>query len=329
MTGENHPPLIIISGPTAMGKTNLSLSITDWLNNSNISAEIVNFDSLLFYRELNIGTAKPDREERSRPPHHLIDVASAKNPINAFEFVEKAIPTIEDLRAQGKIPVLVGGSAFYLRALMKEMYQSPEASEVSKRETQEFIQQQGIQALREFLRLNDPQSFEELHANDHYRITRAYEHFKATGRPLSEEKKRLEELEPYNLAKNTRHGWIFFHMHLDMPKDEHYPIIEQRAAKMVESGLTKEVQELLQRGFSGKEKPLQSVGYKETLNFLQAEWKDQQELIQQIFIATRQLAKAQRTFFRKIGPKETFHPLREQDRIFTWLTSELKKIGLL
>ena len=294
--------VIIISGPTATGKTRSSILLA-----KKIDAEIVNFDSLLFYKELSIGTAKPTLEEQGGVIHHLINVVSVKTPLNASDFILKAERKIEEILSQNKNVILVGGSAFYLRALIKGMYDDNPISNELRSEVEDLFEDKGIDPFIDFLKKHDPNSLENLHPNDHYRLLRAYEYFKSTGLPISKQKKKLDQNDPYDFSRNNHPHWDIIHIHLDLPKNQHFELIQKRTKKMVEEGLIKEVENLLQKGFSGEEKPLKSIGYKETIAYIKGEFKGLQEYRERISISTRQLAKSQRTFFKKIHPKLEFN----------------------
>ncbi len=299
--------IIIISGATATGKTQQALSLA-----SRFKGHIVNFDSLLFYKELNIGTAKPTLEERKNIPHHLIDIESAKNPIHAAGFVEKAKTIIQELHQKKKIVFLVGGSGFYLQALINGMYDSVTTPKEIIQRSQELYETKGIKPFLEVLKENDNKSFETLHANDHYRVRRAVEHFWSTGIPFSiaqeEMKSNSDELEW------KKQGWDIFHCYLEIPKSKHLPIIYQRTKNMIHNGLIEEVRNLLKTQFDGSEKPLQSIGYKEVIQYLNGDLTSVEELEEMINISTRRLAKAQRTWF-KSKEKEQFNPLSDEEEI--------------
>jgi tRNA dimethylallyltransferase len=300
--------IIIVSGPTACRKTALSIELAE-----KYDAEIVNFDSLLFYRELNIGTAKPSLIERQNIPHHLIDITSAKNPVNASDFCQLANTVLRDIHAKGKLAILVGGSGFYLRALIKGMYESPTTSDETKKRVAELAQKPD--ALWNFILNNDSESAKLLHPNDQYRLSRAAEHFIETGTPISLVRREMEELGPYDFSRNIHPEWDLLHLHLDLPKIEHQDIIKKRTQGMLQNGLLTEVEQLLNNGFDGNEKPLGSIGYKESVAYLRSNAANLEQLEETICISTRQLAKAQRTFFAKVKPIHRFHPLKDKNQI--------------
>ena len=305
---SDHNKIVIISGPTATGKTDLSMSLSKLTRqHSSLEPVIVNFDSLCFFKEVSIGTAKPTLEERGDILHELFEIHSISEDFNASKYVSLAEKKINELLSENKLVFLVGGSAFYLRALIKGMFESQEVDEELKTSTKKKYEKEGIGFIIEYLNNHDPEILSKLHENDHYRLTRAYFHHKSTGLCISEEKNRMDKINPYDLSQDIKQDWRIHHIYLNIPKEEHYQIIEKRTEKMIQNGLVEEVSELLSCGFTGKEKPLQSIGYKEVLEFLSSNENssinNEKELIERIFISTRQLAKSQRTFFNKITPK--------------------------
>lgn len=300
--------LIIISGPTASGKTSTAIDLA-----KNISAEIINFDSLLFYKELNIGTAKPSKIEMSEVPHHFVSNETIKNPINAFEFMKKAIIKINEILKKSHC-ILVGGSGFYLQALLKGMYDSPSTSKEILDKSQALYELAGINAFREILRENDFTSYEKYHENDHYRIRRAVEHFWSWGTKFSEarSKKNEENVNQENWPMK-KYNWSIFHIHLDPSREEHDPIIKNRIEKMFSEGLLEEVESLLTK-FDSNLRPLQSIGYKQVIEFINDPLVDLDQCKEKIFYATRHLAKAQRTWFKKVD-KITYHPIKDKIKI--------------
>lgn len=297
--------VVIISGPTATGKTNTAIDLA-----TKFGGEVVNFDSLLLYKEINIGTAKPTPDERKQVPHHMIDVTSIAQPMNASDYMRAAYPVVEKLLKEKKTVYLTGGSGFYLQALLKGMYDSPTTpTDVSKRSELTYTNE-GIAPFLDILRKHDPGSFERYHENDHYRIRRAVEHWWTNGTPFFEQRNKKNE-DNTTLPGVTIHGWEVFHAYLDVQKEEHLKIIEGRTDRMLETGLIDEVQTLLNLGFTGLEKPLQSIGYKEALNFIFGVYKTKAECRERIVISTRQLAKSQRTWFNRDPSKKLFHPLKD------------------
>ena len=293
--------VIILSGPTATGKTSLGVSLA-----KKYRLEIINFDSLLFYRELNIGTAKPTLQEMEDVPHHLISFQSAQSPINSAQFYRLALDKTNTLHTRGVIPLFVGGSAFYLRALLKGLYESSHPSQEVLEKSRCLYEKEGIQPFQEILKEHDPVNFNQLHKNDHYRIRRAVEHYWSSGISFSSVREKWEQ--SHGPCQSNIHSWNLCHLHLHIEKYRHWEIIRTRSEKIVKAGLVEEVSDLLRRGFTGYERPLLSIGYKEAQQYLNKIIPTSKEFIERITIHTRQFAKAQKTFFAKITPKQTFHP---------------------
>lgn len=320
--------LIIISGPTASGKTRTSIALAKWLiNDHNLNVEIVNFDSLLFYREISIGTAKPTLKEQDGIVHHMIDIESIQSPMNAADFVKMAETLIKKLFSENKIVILIGGSAFYLRALLKGMYESTPPSPELKNKFGEQYKEEGIKPFIDYLQKHDPDSLKTLHENDHYRLMRAVQHHASTGEKMSAQKKQMDEQDPYDFSRPI-HPWDIFHIYVDLPKDQHFEVIQKRTRQMFEDGFLQEIDNLEKQGFDMSSlKPLQSIGYKEAIDYKRGQFADLDECIERISISTRQLAKSQRTFFNKIHPKESFNPLTDFDRIKDRVKSFLDQPG--
>ncbi|MGZ3787609.1 MAG: tRNA (adenosine(37)-N6)-dimethylallyltransferase MiaA [Bacteriovorax sp.] len=308
--------LIIISGPTASGKTKTSIELAHKIIHFfNIPTVIVNFDSLLFYREISIGTAKPTKEEQAGIPHYMIDIESIATPMNAADFIKQGEAIIKEQLKHGNCVILTGGSAFYLRALLKGMYESITPSAEAKLKLDTLYDRSGIEGILDYLKRNDPVSLVNLHPNDHYRLMRAALHFEMTGTKISDQKNAMDELSPYDFTEII-HPWDVLHLYLDLPKDQHFEIIKKRTEKMFKDGLLQEIEGLRKMGFSLKEKPLGSIGYKEAIDYENGLFASLDECLERISISTRQLAKSQRTFFKKITPKLSFNPLLDQEKIF-------------
>lgn len=301
-------PVIIISGPTASGKTSLSIELARKIN-----AEIINFDSLLFYKELNIGTAKPTQKEMENIPHFLVGNCSIKNPMNAAEFMKKAIPIINDCHSRNKAVILVGGSGFYLQAIQNGMYNSTTTSKELIEKSNKLYLNEGIIPFREYLEINDLESFEKYHINDHYRVRRAVEHHWMTGIKFSTSREQMKDRIQNSPAK--QYGWNLMDNFFDIPKEEHFEIIKKRTLQMLEDGLIDEVQSLLNEGYTGDEKPLKSIGYKETISYIKGEFEHYDAYVEKININTRRLAKSQRTWFKKKVTNK-YHSLIDKEAFF-------------
>ncbi len=308
-------PLFIISGPTATGKTALAIRLAQELARRPDEFVVINFDSLLFYQELNIGTAKPSPAEMKAIPHLGVGIVSIEDEFNASIFVDYASEHIKEIHQSGRIPILVGGSGFYIRALIKGMYESESVTPEVKARAAELFNNEGIEGVRAELLKVDPEAFHALHPNDHYRNIRALEHFFMTGTPISQQREKFGENNPYDFSQNAHGDWEIHHIYLDIPKPEHWEIITARTAKMITAGLEQEVRDLLKRGHSPELKALGSIGYKETLDFIAGQLATPEEWANRISLNTRRLAKAQRTFFKKVTPKHCYHPLEDAAQI--------------
>ncbi|MBI2521943.1 MAG: tRNA (adenosine(37)-N6)-dimethylallyltransferase MiaA [Bdellovibrio sp.] len=311
--------MILITGPTGTGKSDWAVKLGCLIQEQGCECAIINFDSMCFYRELSIGTAKPDLALRKKIKHFMVDVTSIDNEMNAFTFCQQAKEIIEQLTTARQCIILVGGSPFYIRALIKGMFRSDHLSSEMKASLQTVYEQEGIAPFLDYLKIFDPESLKRLHINDHYRLRRAVEYNIATERPISDEYNEFQEINPYDFSRNQFPQKDLLHFYLDIPKQEHWSILKQRSRFMVERGMVTELQNLLNHGYSGEERPLQSVGYKETLAYLRGEIPSLEDLIEQIFISTRQLAKTQRTFFKRITPKITVNPLTDSQTILKTL----------
>lgn len=316
--------LIIISGPTASGKTKTSIDTASFIKHElKQKVCVVNFDSLLFYKEISIGTAKPTIEEQKDIEHFMVGITSISNPMNAADFIKIGEEKLNELFDQNYTCILTGGSAFYLRALLKGMYESPTTPESIRQKVDLLYKNEGIDPFIKYLKINDPLSLVNYHTNDHYRIMRACEHHMSTGDQISVQKKILDDLNPYDFTSVDK-PWDILHIYLDLPKDEHFEIITKRTKQMFNDGLLLEVENLKEHGFTLEEKPLSSIGYKEVIDYKNGLFKTLEECMERISISTRQLAKSQRTFFNKIVPKLNFNPLHDQEKILDAVKSFLK-----
>ncbi len=299
--------IIVICGPTATGKTSTAISIAQKTN-----GEVINFDSLLFYKELNIGTAKPSVEETQGVVHHMMSTHTIFDPINAAGYLKEATPIINKCHQEGKTAILVGGSGFYLQAVLKGMYESTTTSDDILAKSNKLYAAEGISPFLKVLEKNDQASFTRYHQNDHYRIRRAVEHFWTTGDLFSTARDKMRDRlkdSPIN-----KYHWDVHTVYLDLPKEKHFEIITQRTEEMFNAGLVNEITKLLENGATGSEKPLNSIGYKEVIKFLKEKNCNLTELKERISINTRRLAKSQRTWFNK-QEKICYHPIEDQAKI--------------
>lgn len=289
---------LVISGATATGKTGAAIKLAKTIfEEKKVKTEIVNFDSLLFYKSLNIGTAKPSKEELQEVKHHLINISDYTNPLNASRFVELCEPCLEDIWSRGSTPILVGGSGFYLKALEEGMFSGGTPSSQATEKVKSILDNCGVQGVKLELEKYDKDSALKIHENDEYRLTRALEFYFHTGEPISKAALQFEK-EKETLGLGLKRKAQGLHFNLEINKPEHYPIVCERTKNMLKNGLVKETEEILSRPeTTGTEKPLLSIGYKQSQMFLSGEITSAQDLEERINIATRQLAKAQRTWF--------------------------------
>ncbi len=307
-------PVIIISGPTASGKTSISIDAAKRFN-----GEIVNCDSLLFYKEMDIGTAKPSKEEMENITHHFVSTRHIDNPLNAHDYMLHATTTINNILDKNKTPFIVGGSGFYIQALIQGMYESPPSDPEIRKRSDHLYQESGINEFVLQLKQHDPESLTRYHENDHYRIRRALEYFWLTGNKLSSQRSKKDKQNELKDNWNSHiHKWDVLNIYLNPPKEQHLEIISSRVKNMINAGLIKEVEYLIKK-YPNLPKPLKSIGYKEIISYLNKEYSID-ECIERINISTRQLAKSQRTWFNK-KEKLEFNPLQEREKI----TSTIKE----
>jgi tRNA dimethylallyltransferase len=283
--------LIVIGGPTASGKSALALQLARHLIARGQPAEILAADSITIYRGFDIGAAKPTIEERAEVPHHLLDLAAPDEGFTAGDFLKAADPILQNLLRRGIVPILAGGTGFYLRALLRGMAGNEEDAERAssvKASLEERGRVEGFEKLHRELIAKDPGSAATVHPKDHYRIVRALQAMEMQG-------KRWSELNALARAAPARYPHRYFKIKIE--KEELRLRIEARVAKMLSQGLVNEVEGLLAQGVRPEAKPMQSVGYKETVAFLRGELP-QAELASAITQATAKLAKQQNTWFR-------------------------------
>lgn len=282
--------IIILVGPTSVGKTVLAIELAQKFN-----AEIICADSLLVYKDFNIGTAKPFLEERKGISHHLIDIVNPMENFTAFDFCEKAKMAISDIQNRGKNVIVTGGSGFYIKALMCGMFQAP-CDKIVREELEVETIERGLVSLYEELQKVDPKSGNAIHSHDKYRIIRALEVFRLSGKPFSAYRE--------NHISKEDNPYIKMGIHID--RSELHKNIERRTQEMLKKGLVDEVSKLMQK-YPLTCKLFYSVGYQETVDFLK-ERLTVLELEQNIIIRTRQLARKQLTWFRGTKDIQWFSP---------------------
>lgn len=278
-------PLVVLTGPTAVGKTKLSISLAKALN-----GEIISADSMQVYKYMDIGSAKITEKEMDGVPHHLIDVLSPFEEFHIVRFQELAKKAMEDIYNRGKTPVFVGGTGFYIQAITKDIdFTEGEEDKQYREELSRLAAEKENEFLHEMLREVDKKSAEEIHANNVKRVIRALEFYKENGFPISQHNEEQKQNEtPYNLA----------YFVLNAPRDLLYERIDRRVDEMMENGLVKEVQKLKDMGCRREMTSMQGLGYKEILSFLDGEIP-LDEAVRILKRDTRHFAKRQLTWFRR------------------------------
>lgn len=279
------PPLIVIAGPTASGKTSLSIALA-----LRLQGEVVVMDSMQVYRHMDIGTAKPTVAEREGIPHHMLDVADPKDAYSVAEYAKQAKACIEDIHQRGKMPILTGGTGLYLKALTTSMELGGTQGDPAIRERLTAIAQEenGGETLHDMLQKVDPVTANRLHKNDVRRVMRALEVYELTGKPFSSQQPDVQQECPYSLCI----------LGLYMDRETLYTRIEDRVDMMMDIGLLAEVERLLQMGVPPDAQSMQGLGYKELIHVV----RDGQPLapaVEAIKLGTRHYAKRQMTWFRR------------------------------
>ena len=282
---ENKKPLIILTGPTAVGKTNASIGLAKQL-----SCEIISADSMQVYKYMDIGSAKIMPDEMQGVPHYLVDELSPGDEFSVVRFQQMAKEAMKKIYANGHIPLVVGGTGFYIQALLYDIDFEDTCEDTDYRTQLEAqANELGNEWLLEEVRKVDPASAEAIHANNTKRLIRALEYFKLTGRPISEHNERQrQKASPYN----------FCYFVLNRDRSELYRRIDLRVDQMMEQGLLKEVESLKKMGYDRSFVSMQGLGYKEILAYLDGECT-LDEAVNQIKQSTRHFAKRQLTWFRR------------------------------
>jgi tRNA dimethylallyltransferase len=278
-----EPLLVVVLGPTASGKTALSLALAE-----RFSGEIVNCDSVAMYREFDIGTAKPTASERARAPHHLFDCVAPTDHITAGEYSRQARQVLEEIRGRGHLPIVVGGTGLYLRALLEGLFAGPQRSEALRERLREKAASRSSIYLHRILLRLDRTAAENIHANDIPKIIRAIEVCLASRQKMTE----LWQQQ----GRDPLTGFRMLRLGLDPERRALYERINRRAQKMFEVGLIEETQRLLEK-YGDAAAPLSSLGYKQAVQFLRGELSREQA-VQAAQQAHRNYAKRQITWFR-------------------------------
>jgi len=289
------PPLVLIVGPTAVGKTEIAIQLAERLN-----GEIVSADSRLFYRGMDIGTAKPSREEQARVPHHLIDIADPDEILSLAVFQQKAHETIADILTRNKLPFLVGGTGQYIRAVT-EGWTPPEVKpdEKLRDELGRMKDERGIDWLHEKLKTLDPVAAEKIDARNFRRTIRALEVIMTTGKKFSELRGQVDS--PYHLIT----------IGLTRPRVELYARVDARIEAMFANGFLDEVKRLLESGYAPTLPTMSAIGYRECVEVLEGKIKVE-EAKQLIGRATRIFVRRQANWFKKSDPNILWFQVKDE-----------------
>lgn len=287
---QEKEKLVVIIGPTAVGKTDLSLELAEQFN-----GEIISGDSMQVYRGMDIGTAKAEPHDLARVPHHLIDIISPAEEYSVAIFQESATRLITEINQRGRLPFLVGGTGLYIEAVTHRFQFAQSAQDPELRERlQRLADTEGVEALHARLMAIDPITAQRLHKNDVKRVIRALEIYETTGYKMADYQHRAKQ-SPYDL----------FMIGLTMDRELLYQRINQRVDQMIEAGLVEEVRGLLDQGYDASLVSMQGLGYKELIPYLYGEIS-LEKAVNDIKQRTRHFAKRQLSWFRRMEEVEWF-----------------------
>lgn len=310
-------PLIILTGPTAVGKTELSIALAKRIN-----GEIISADSMQIYKYMDIGSAKITKEEMDGIPHYLIDEFEPEDEFSVAVFKECAKKYIEQIHARGKVPIVVGGTGFYIQAVLRDVdFLTAKQDEGYRNELQKLADTKGAEYVHAMLKETDLESYETIHPNNVKRVIRALEFFKVTGTKISEHNEEQKiQVSPYQ------------HCYFVITDDRAnlYERINRRVDKMMEDGLVEEVKRLAEKGYHKNMVSMQGLGYKEILQYLDHEIS-LEEAVELIKRDTRHFAKRQLTWFRReenvswIDKKEYQY---DNDKILAYMITVMRENGI-
>jgi tRNA dimethylallyltransferase len=291
--------LVVILGPTGSGKTALSLALAE-----RFSGEIVNCDSVAMVREFDIGTAKPSAAERDRAPHHLFDVVDATQNVTAGEYARQARQVLAEIKLRGHLPIVVGGTGLYLRAVLEGLFPGPQRSEELRERLRERAANRGSDHLHKILRRLDSAAAGKIHANDMPKLIRAIEVCLASRQKMSE---------LWQRGRDPLRGFRILRLGLDPDRAALYARINQRGSRMFEVGLIEEAERLLVK-YGPTASPLMSLGYRQAVRFLRGELSREQA-VQSAQQAQRNYAKRQMTWFRREPDVQWLHGFGDDQHI--------------
>ncbi len=311
-------PVLVLFGPTASGKTSLAgrLFSSDASSVFGPVAQIISADSMQVYRGMNIGTAKPDSDFLHKLPHHLIDIADPNQQFDAAQFVDLADKVCTEIFSRKKLPVVCGGTAFYIKNFIFGLPVTPESDENVRNMLKEQAKTLGVQAMYQRLQAVDPERAAILHVNDEYRILRALEVYETTGRPLTS----------FMLKEGMRDLYDFYIFAIERPRQELYERINLRVEQMMEEGLAEEFFRLVEQGYKQSDPGMQAIGYREFFMVQQQSGcslknVDLQQVTELIQSDSRKYAKKQMTFFKTVKQARWFNAQNEAE-----ITENIKEI---
>ncbi|MFZ3266003.1 MAG: tRNA (adenosine(37)-N6)-dimethylallyltransferase MiaA [Terriglobales bacterium] len=280
---ERTPLLVVVLGPTASGKTALALALA-----RRFGGEIVNCDSVAMYRDFEIGTAKPSRDERAKVPHHLLDDVDPLCDVSAGEYARQARQVVREIAERKHLPIVSGGTGLYLRALLEGLFAGPARSEELRNRLRERVELRGTDYLHNILQRLDSSAAERIHENDVPKVIRAVEVCLGSRQPMTE---------LWRQGREPLAGFRILRLGLNPEREALYAHVSERAAKMFDEGLIAETETLLAK-YGAQARPLAALGYKQALQFLRGEL-DRESALRAAQQAHRNYAKRQMTWFRR------------------------------
>ena len=311
-------PLVIITGPTAVGKTELSIRLA-----KEIDGEIISADSMQVYKHMDIGTAKIRKDQMDGVKHYLIDILDPKEEFNVVEFKKYAKNAVNEIHRQDKIPIVVGGTGFYIQALLYDVdFEDSKEDSQYRSKLEELAETKGREYVHDKLKEVDPESANNIHPNNLKKVIRALEYYKETGEKISDHNKEQRQKEsPYNFA----------YLVLNDDRYNLYKRIDARVDKMIEEGLIDEVKGLIDKGCTKDMVSMQGLGYKESISYLEGE-SSLEDAIYTLKRDTRHFAKRQITWFNRekevswIDKSKFQH---DEDAVFEKILEELKSKNII
>jgi tRNA dimethylallyltransferase len=301
--------IVVICGPTGIGKTAVAITLAQRFN-----GEIISADSMQVYRRMDIGTAKATPEEQAAAPHHMIDIVAPDEPFDAARFAVLARTAAAEIAGRGMLPIVAGGTGLYIKALTQGIFQAKATDARIRKRLQEALAQEGPAAMHRRLAKMDPEAARRIHPNDRVRILRALEVFEATGRPISDHHSthRFGEA-PFRTLK----------IGLEMARTALYDRINRRVEMMLDSGLLSEVLGLLEMGYDASLKSMKSIGYRHMADFIEGRlpWD---EAVRTLKRDTRRYAKRQYTWF-KADPGIRWAAPEALEEMGCWVEAFLKR----